>query len=126
MKLDGKIAIVTGASRGLEKAIAIGFAKEGARVVIAARTEVENKELPGTIDQAVQEIEALGQDAHPVKCDVTDEQSVGHLIQTTVDQFGAIHVLVNNAGIAFYRSILDTPLKRWELVVRVNLIGAFL
>lgn len=126
MKLKDKVAIVTGGSRGLGRAIALGFAKEGAHVVVAARTEVENKQLPGTIYETVQEIKALGKEALAVRCDVTDEQSVGQLIQVTVDQFGRIDVLVNNAGIAFYYPILETPLKRWEIVLKVNLIGAFL
>jgi len=125
MKLKGKVAIVTGGSRGLGRAIALGFAKEGAQVVVAARTEVEGKQ-PGTIYQTTKEIEALGLDALPVRCDVTDEQSVGQLIRATVEKFGRIDVLVNNAGIAFYYPILETPLKRWELVIKVNLIGAFL
>ncbi len=126
MDMKGKVVIVTGASRGLGKAIALGFAKEGAQVVAAARTEVESKQLPGTIHQTVEEIKALGREALPVRCDVTNEQSVSHLIQVTMDQFGRIDVLVNNAGVAFYRPILETPLKRWELVIKVNLIGAFL
>ncbi len=126
MKLRGKVAIVTGASRGLGRAIAIGFCREGANVVVAARTEIENRELPGTIYQTAEEIKALGQDVLPVKCDVTDEQSVNHMVQTTVEKFGHIDVLVNNAGIAFYMPILETPLKRWELVIKVNLVGAFL
>ena len=126
MKLKDKVAIVTGGSRGLGRAIALGFAKEGAHVVVAARTEAESKQLPGTIYQTAQEIKALGQDALPIRCDVTDEQSVGQLIRATVEKFDRIDVLVNNAGIAFYYPILETPLKRWELVIKVNLIGAFL
>ncbi len=108
------------------RAIALGFAKEGAHVVVAARTEVVSKQLPGTIHQTAEEIKALGLDALPVRCDVTDEQSVSQLIRATIEKFGRIDVLVNNAGIAFYYPILETPLKRWELVIKVNLIGAFL
>jgi len=126
LKLNGKVAIVTGASRGLGKAIAVGFAEEGAWVVVAARTEVENKGLTGTIYQTAEEIKALGHDVLAVRCDVTDEQSVHQMTQGTLEKFGRIDVLVNNAGVAFYSPILQTPLKRWELVIRVNLIGAFL
>jgi len=126
MRMRGKVAIVTGGSRGLGKAIAIGFSKEGANVVVAARTEEENRELPGTIYKTAEEVKALGQDAVPVRCDVTLEESVNQLVQVTMERFGRIDVLVNNAGVAFYRPILETPLKRWELVLRVNLIGAFL
>lgn len=126
MKLKGKVPIATGGSRGLGKAIAVGFRREGANVVVAARTETENTELPGTIYQTAEEIKALGQDPLAVRCDVTDEQSVNRITQMTIEKFARIDILFNNAEIAFYRSLLETPLKRWELVIRVNLIGAFL
>jgi citronellol/citronellal dehydrogenase len=124
--LKGKVAIVTGASRGLGKAIALGFSKQGASVVVAARTQEAHKTLPGTIYRTAEEIKALGFDALPVPCDVTDEQSVNHMAQKTLEHFGHIHILVNNAGIAFYCPIIDTPLKRWEIVIKVNIGGAFL
>jgi citronellol/citronellal dehydrogenase len=126
LSLKDKVAIVTGASRGLGKAIAIGFSKEGAKVVVAARTEVGKKDLPGTIYQTVEEIKALGLEALAIKCDVTNEEDVHRMIQRTMEHFGRIDVLVNNAGIAFYYPILETPLKRWEIVLKVNLVGAFL
>jgi citronellol/citronellal dehydrogenase len=126
MLLKGKVAIVTGASRGIGKSIAVGFAKGGADVVVAARTELENKDLPGTIYQTAEEIKSLGREALPLRCDVTDEKNVSDMVQKTIDKFGHIDVLVNNAGVAFYRHVLETPLKRWELVIRVNLTGAFL
>jgi NAD(P)-dependent dehydrogenase (short-subunit alcohol dehydrogenase family) len=126
LTLKGKVAIVTGGSRGLGKAVALGFAKEGANVVVAARTEVENNELSGTISQTAEEIKALGAEALALRCDVTDEKSVDQMVRETLEQFGQIDVLVNNAGVAFYYPIIETPLKRWELVVKVNLTGAFL
>jgi citronellol/citronellal dehydrogenase len=124
--LQGKVAIVTGGSRGLGKAIAIGFSQQGANVVIAARTEEARKGLPGTIYQTAEEIKALGFETLAVRCDVTDEESVNHMVKKTLGHFGHIDVLVNNAGIAFYAPILETPTKRWELVLKVNLVGAFL
>ena len=126
MKLRGKVAIVTGGSRGLGKSIGIGFAKEGANVIIAARTEAESQGLPGTIYQTAEEIKAFGMDALAIRCDVTDEQSVNHMVQATIEKFGRVDVLVNNAGVAFYYPVIETPLKRWELVIKVNLVGAFL
>jgi len=126
VNLQGKVAIVTGGSRGLGKAIAIGFSQQGANVVIAARTEEARKGLPGTIYQTAEEIKALGLETLAVRCDVTDEESVNHMVQKTLGRFGHIDVLVNNAGIAFYAPILETPAKRWELVLKVNLVGAFL
>ena len=126
MGLNGKVAIVTGASRGLGRAIAMGFSQQGASVVVAARTEEAHKTLPGTIYQTAEEIKALGFDALALRCDVTDEESVNHMVQRTLEDFGHIDVLVNNAGIAFYYPIIDTPLKRWEIVIKVNIGGAFL
>lgn len=126
MRLKDRVAIVTGGSRGLGKAIAVGLSKEGATVVIAARTETENKDLPGTIYRTAEEIKSSGSEALAVRCDVTDEGSVNRMVDLTLDSFGRVDVLVNNAGVAFYYPIIETPLKRWELVIRVNLIGAFL
>ncbi|MBN1104782.1 MAG: SDR family NAD(P)-dependent oxidoreductase [Deltaproteobacteria bacterium] len=127
MKLAGRVALVTGASRGIGKAMAVGFAREGASVIVAARSEVEKApDLPGTIYQTVQEIEHLGGKALPVRCDVTDEASVGSMVEKCLGAFGKIDILVNNAGVAFHLPIAETPLKRWELVIRVNLTGAFL
>jgi len=125
LKLSDKVAIVTGSSRGLGKAIAIGFAREGASVVIAARTGVEGP-IPGTIYKTAEEIKALGRRALPIKCDVTSEQSINDMVQKALAQFGRIDILVNNAGVAYYPPVLEIPLKRWELVIRVNLIGTFL
>jgi NAD(P)-dependent dehydrogenase (short-subunit alcohol dehydrogenase family) len=110
----------------LGKAIAIAFANEGASVVAAARTEVENKGLPGTIHQTVDEIKSSGMDAFAVKCDVTDETSVQMMVNTTLSRFAHIDILVNNAGVAFFYPVVETPLKRWETVLKVNLTGAFL
>lgn len=127
MKLDGKIAIVTGASRGIGRALAVGFAREGARVVVAARSEVERVGgLDGTIHETVKTIEESGGVALPVKCDVADEASVTEMVNKTLARFGRVDVLVNNAGVAFFHPVAETPLKRWETVIKVNLTGAFL
>ncbi|MBN1368518.1 MAG: SDR family NAD(P)-dependent oxidoreductase [Dehalococcoidales bacterium] len=126
MKLKGKVAIVTGASRGLGKAIALGFAREGADVVIAARSDVENPKFGGSIFKTAEEVKAIGQKALPVQCDVTSEDSVNAMVQKAQQEFGGVDILVNNAGVAFYAPVVETPLKRWEMVIRVNIIGAFL
>jgi citronellol/citronellal dehydrogenase len=126
MKLEGKVAIVTGASRGIGKAIAIALAKEGANVVVAARTEQEGGRLPGTIHKTADEIRALGRRALAIRTDVTKEESVEELATRTLQEFGAIDVLVNNAGINFPAKVLDIPIKRWDLVIAVNLRGTFL
>jgi NAD(P)-dependent dehydrogenase (short-subunit alcohol dehydrogenase family) len=126
MKLRGKVAIVTGASRGIGRSIAIGFAQEGTNVIIAARSETEKKELPGTIYKTVEEIQTLGRRALPLKCNVTDETSVNEMVKKMIAEFGKIDILVNNAGVAFYYPVVETLLRRWELVLKVNLTGAFL
>ena len=125
MKLEGKVAIITGASRGLGKAFALDFAREGADIVVAARTGTEGK-LPGTIHQTAEEVRALGARVLPVRCDVTRQESVDETIQKAFQTFGRVDILVNNAGVAWWPPITETPLKRFELVMRVNLIGAFL
>ena len=127
MLLKDKVAIVTGASRGIGKAIAIGLAAQGARVVVAARSEVEkNQSLPGTIAATVSEIERGGGKALAVRCDVTDEHSVQGMVAKTLEVFGTIDILVNNAGVAFYYPVVETPLTRWDIVLKVNLYGTFL
>jgi NAD(P)-dependent dehydrogenase (short-subunit alcohol dehydrogenase family) len=126
MRFDGKVAIITGSSRGIGRAIATGFAKEGASVVVAAKTEIENPQMPGTIHKTAEKIRSLGGRALPIKCDVTNEQNVTEMVQHTLAEFGRIDILVNNAGTAFYFPVIETPLKRWEIVLKVNLTGAFL
>lgn len=126
MKLENKVAIVTGASRGIGKAIAIALAREGASVVVAARTEQEGGPLPGTIHKTANEIRALGRRALAIKTDITKEEDVAQLAKKTLLEFGAIDILVNNAGINFPGKVLDIPIKRWDLVIAVNLRGTFL
>ena len=127
VRLDSKVVIITGASRGIGKAIAIGLALEGANVVVAARSEEKRNGMPdGTIHETVNEIENLGGKAFPVRCDVTDETSVMSMVKEVFARFGRIDTLVNNAGAAFFHPIVETPLKKWEKVLKVNLTGAFL
>jgi citronellol/citronellal dehydrogenase len=125
-ELQDKVAVITGSSRGLGKMLAMEFARQGARVVVAARSETESKTLPGTIYRTADAIKAAGGDALPLRCDVTSEESVAEMVGKVLDNLGRIDILVNNAGTAYPKSIVETPLKRWELVLRVNLTGAFL
>lgn len=127
MKLKDKVCIVTGASRGIGKAIAIGFAREGADVVIAARTEVQKDErLPGTIHTTAEQVRALGRRALPVKVDVSKEEDVARMLDLTLKEFGKVDVMVHNAAVAFWKKLWETPTKLWDLVIAVNLRGAFL
>lgn len=126
MKLEGKVAIITGASRGIGKAIALALARAGADVVVAARTEEEKGPLPGTIHKTADEIHTLGRRALAIKTDVTKEEEVEAMVRRTIEEFGGIDVLVNNAGINVPGTILDVSTKRWDLIMAVNLRGTFL
>ena len=127
MKLADKVAIVTGSSRGIGKAIAVELARAGARVVVAARTEVEKEgQLPGTIYKTVEEIRVLGGDAMAMRVDITREEDVAGLVAAVNRHYGAVDILVNNAGITSAESFVDLTVKRWDLLIAVNLRGAFL
>jgi len=126
-KLQDKIAIVTGASRGLGAAIATNFAKEGAHVVVASLgTDEGNPNLPGTMEETAAMIRGLGRRAIAVQCDVTNEESVVKMVEATVKEFGRIDILMNNAGVAVYTPVIDLPVKRFDLVLAVNVRGTFL
>ncbi len=125
--LDEKVAIVTGASRGIGKAVAIGFAKEGAKVAIVARTEVPLKSgLPGTILQTADEIKAFGGEAFAIKTNVLEEAEVRDMVQKILDKWGKVDILVNNAAVAAPGPFAETTTKRWNLVIGVNVLGTFL
>jgi NAD(P)-dependent dehydrogenase (short-subunit alcohol dehydrogenase family) len=96
-------------------------------VVVAARSDKEKDErFPGSIHTTAREIEKIGRRALPVKCDITNEQSVSAMVDAALREFGTIDILINNAGVAFYYPVVDTPLKNWEIVLNVNLKGVFL
>lgn len=124
-KLAGRVAIVTGSSRGIGKAIALDLAKEGAAVVVCGRSEKEGK-LPGTIFSVAGEIQAAGGQALPVKCDVSKEDDVQQLVKQTLNKFGRVDILVNNAALAYYRSVMETPTRHVDLVMGVNFRGSVL
>ena len=119
-----QVAVVTGASRGIGRAIAVEFARAGADVVVTARTsESEPSKLPGTIEETARQVVALGRRALAVVSDVTREEQVQELARRTLEEFGRCDILVNNAGISSPARFHETPLKRWDLVLNVNLRG---
>ena len=127
MKLSGRVAIVTGSSRGIGKDIALAFAAEGADIVVAARSESQpDPRLPGTIYETAQEVEALGRRALAIKTDVTSEEEIAAMVQRTLDSFGRIDILVNNAAVLVPRGFLDLPTRHLDLHYRVNIKGPIL
>ena len=119
MKLKDKIAIVTGATKGIGVAIAQEFCKEGAKVVATGRT-VELGE------KVISEIKAEGGDAIFVQCDVSQKAQVDHLVKATVDHYGTIDIVVNNAGVNHSADFFDITEEDWDWVMGVDLKGAFL
>jgi citronellol/citronellal dehydrogenase len=124
--LGGKVAIVTGSSRGIGRAIALGLAREGCAVAIAAKSTESTEKLPGSIFTVAAEAEALGVQALPVQVDVRDADQIEAMAAKTLERFGRIDLLVNNAGALHWTGILDTPPKRFDLVMSVNARAAFL
>lgn len=123
---EHKVAIVTGSSRGIGRAIALGLARAGWDLVIAAKSITEREKLPGSIFTVAAEVEALGRQALPVQVDVRDADQIEAMAQQTRDRFGRIDLLVNNAGALYWAGLLDTPPKRFDLVINVNARAAFL
>ena len=124
--LSGKTLFITGASRGIGLAIALRAARDGANIAIAAKSSVPNPKLPGTIHTAAAEVEAAGGRALALQCDIREEDQVHAAVAATVDAFGGIDILVNNASAIWLRGALDTPMKRFDLMQQVNARGSFL
>ena len=126
MSLQGKTLFITGASRGIGLAIGLRAARDGANVVIAAKTAEAHKHLPGTIYSAASEIEAAGGQALPLTVDVRDEASVLAAVEAAVARFGGIDICVNNASAIQLTGTLATDMKRYDLMHQVNARGTFL
>lgn len=127
MLLAGKVAIVTGSSRGIGKAIAVAMAREGADIVVAARSETEpNPKLPGTIYAAAEEVRALGRRALPVKTNVAVDEDIARLAQEALGSFGHVDILVNNPAVVLPQPFASLTIKSWDLAWRVNLRGPIL
>ena len=124
--LGGKTLFVSGGSRGIGLAIAVRAARDGANVVIAAKTAEPNPKLPGTIHSAAAEIEQAGGRALPVVCDIRDESSVRAAVEAAVRHFGGTDILLNNASAISLTGTLATPMKRFDLMFGVNVRGTYL
>ena len=117
---------MTGSSRGIGKAIALKFAKDGANVVVAAKTVEPHPKLEGTIHQTAQEVEQAGGKSLAVQLDLRDEETVKNAIDKTIEKFGGIDLLVNNASAIFIAQAEDTPMKRFDLMNSINVRGTFM
>ncbi|MDM5226257.1 3-oxoacyl-[acyl-carrier-protein] reductase [Cytobacillus sp. NJ13] len=120
MKLEGKAALVTGASRGIGREIALGLAKQGADIAVNySGSETRANEV-------VDEIKALGRNAFAIQCDVSSSDSVANMVKETVEKFGKLDILVNNAGITKDNLIMRMKEDEWDDVININLKGVFL
>ena len=126
MNLEGKTLFITGASRGIGLAIAKRAARDGANIVIAAKTSEANPKLPGTIHSAAAEVIAAGGQALAVQTDIRDEASVLAAVAQAVARFGGIDILVNNASAISLTPTSATPIKRFDLMFGVNVRGTYL
>ena len=123
--LADKTVVITGASRGIGRAIALRCAQDGANVVILAKTDEPHEKLPGTIHTVAKEVEEAGGKALPLKVDVRFEESVQGAVSQTVEMFGGIDILVNNASAIFVAPTLNTPMKRFDLMHQCNARATF-
>jgi len=123
--LQGKTLFISGASRGIGKAIALRAARDGANIAIAAKTAEPHPNLPGTVYSAAEEIEAAGGRALPLIVDIRDEDQVQAAARQSAEHFGGIDILVNNASAISLTGTLDTPMKRFDLMFGVNVRGTF-
>jgi citronellol/citronellal dehydrogenase len=125
-RLAGKVAIVTGASRGLGQYCAVGYGREGAAVVVAARTGQETDPgLPGTIYSTAAMISEAGGEALPLVCNVADRDSIAAMVAAVMDRYGRIDVLMNNAGVLPVGDLSTVDPRHWELEFRINVHGPF-
>ena len=125
MRFPDRVAFITGGSRGVGKALALRLAAEGCDVVVAAKTADPDPNLPGTIHETAREIEALGRRALALKLDIRDDVAVGVAVKQALEKFGRIDFLVNNASALFWRPMIETPMKRFDLVMGVNARASF-
>ncbi|HIG42635.1 MAG: SDR family NAD(P)-dependent oxidoreductase [bacterium] len=124
--LQGKVAVVTGASRGIGEAIAYRFAMEGASVVASARTaNPADHVFKGTINETAERIRACGGEAHAIQCNLAYEQERENLIKETQDKYGPVDILVSNAAITFFIPVAEFPAKRYDLMLEVQVKAPF-
>lgn len=125
-RLQDRVAVITGSSRGIGRDIALALAQEGCHIVVTAKTTEPTPKLPGTIYTVADEVKAFGVQALPLACDVRSAEAIQAMVEQTKTHFGRIDILVNNAGALWWEPVLKTPAKRFDLVMDVNVRASFL
>jgi len=125
MQLKDQVAIITGSSRGIGRDLALRLAEAGCNIVIVGKTAEPHPKLPGTIHTVAEEVRAKGVKALPVQCDVRSIDSINAMVAQVKDTFGRIDILINNAGALWWEPLMNTPPKRFDLMMDVNARGAF-
>ena len=123
--LKNRVAIVTGATRGIGRNIAVTLAKNGCNVVVAGKTTEQTTNLPGTIHSVAKEIQEHGANALAYQIDVRDSKSMSGLVSSTMRYFGRIDILINNAGALWWKNMLETPVEKYDLINNVNSRAAY-
>lgn len=126
MSLKGKTIFITGASRGIGEAIALRAARDGANIVVAAKTVEPHPKLPGTIHSAAEAIQKAGGHALALQLDIRDDDAIHAAVKAAVSHFGGIDILINNASAISLTGTLETPAKKFDLMMGVNVRGTFL
>ena len=123
--LQNKTVFITGGSRGIGRAIALRAARDGANIIIAAKSDKPHPNLPGTIFSVAEEIEKAGGHALPIKLDVRDDQAIGTAVSKAAGHFGGLDILINNASAISLTKTLDTPMRSFDLMHSVNVRGTY-
>lgn len=124
--LKGRVAIITGATRGIGRECALALARLGVNIVVAAKSTEETPSLPGSIYSVANEVEACGSQGLPFKLDLRNADDIEACVKTTVEKFGRIDILVNNASALWWHTMVDTPRNKYDLITQINARGSFL
>ncbi|CAN8076814.1 unnamed protein product [Agarophyton chilense] len=124
-QFQGRVAVITGASRGIGREIALAFAKAGCNVVVVAKSVKESPNLPGTIYTVAEEVRQYGSNALPVQCDVRNPKNIHNMMEKAYNTFERIDYLVCNSGALWWKNVESTPMSRYDLVHQVNVRATF-